>query len=200
MELGSCLDCRFGEKAFCARFPEPTRKKICEYSRPFKLPAGKDFFIGDLVNEIVFIYSGVSFAGMDKAGLYHIVRPGHVANIVHLLPDKRVGFSKSWNAEHWGFAASDVHGCAVPIAVCNLLVESDPGFAQMMLTKTLEQYSRALETMVFMSSHSSEEKMRWFRDAIEPLGVKIGDLTHERIGKLLGINRVTVTRLLAKLD
>lgn len=198
--MGSCVFKGRAEGSLCDSLPEALRRKLCSHARPLEVAAGDELPIGAFVNEAVLILEGFGFGGIHlgegKSIAISVFGPGFIGNVARLLSHRR-SRNPLWNKDHWAFAVTDVRGCAIPAVVLDEIVESDPVFCRMMLSQALDQYSMAMEVEEALRSSDVDGRIAWLDSTMQRYGADIFDLTHKRVGLILGMNRVTVTRSLA---
>lgn len=54
-----------------------------------------------------------------------------------------------------------------------------------------------LNSLALLTEMSGAEKVAWVLDELEDKGVDLTTVTHESIGRMLNMNRVSVTRVMA---
>lgn len=197
--MEQCAGCRH---PLCAVLPEQARRELCRNARPFDVPAGTDLVIADFSNEIILLREGCAFGGVFRSGrekgiVTTLSKPGDVVNIVRLQMSRRPR-DAHWNNDHWGIVVADVRGCAVPSLLVDRLAEEHHAFALALLVLALEKYSATLELGSMMSALSGVERVRWLDDLLKEVGSSVFELTHDRIGRIVGMNRVSVTRAMGE--
>lgn len=191
-----------GRHPLCAVLPEDVRKKLCRYARVFEVEEGRAIHVSDFSNEIVLMREGLALGGMyckdeESSIVATVQRSGDVINIVSLQAHRR-GRAPHWNGRHWGIAAVGVVGCAVPSMLADQLVDEYHSFAAALLVIALEKYSESIENTVFLSRASAIERIAWLDALLREEGSSIFDMPHSRIGRIVGLNRVSVTRAMAE--
>ena len=54
-----------------------------------------------------------------------------------------------------------------------------------------------MKSLTLLTEMSGAEKVAWVLDELEKMGVDLTTVTHEIIGRMLNMNRVSVTRVMA---
>lgn len=184
---------------FCGAVGDDTLGELCRSSRQMLIKKGSFFSATDISSEVLVIKSGVIAAVLStekgKSQGIFVARPGYVANIMRVAGDTgqyRVGF----NDGHFGCAFTDVRACAIPLDTIRRLFRQDASFAWTIFTHLSDRYKDALRSMTLMTGLSGAERIAWLLDELDGAGVDAAGVTHEVIGRLLGMNRVSVTRLM----
>lgn len=73
----------------------------------------------------------------------------------------------------------------------------DPDFAWRMFSELTDRSRDFLKSLSLISEMSGAEKVAWLLDELEGAGVDLTTVTHETIGRVLNMNRVNVSRVMA---
>lgn len=184
---------------FCAAAGDAARAELCAAAKPFFLKKGDELPALNVADEVVVVRSGVCAAVVSdengkSMGIY-IAESGYVANVMRIAgPTERYGVD--YNDNHGGLALTDCALCAIPLSVVRRMMRCDPDFAELILVQVTDHYKDALTGMRMLHEASGEERIRWLFGRIEEAGGDPFLLTHETIARILGMNRVSVTRLM----
>ncbi|MEA5020693.1 MAG: hypothetical protein VB027_10040 [Gordonibacter sp.] len=153
----------------------------------------------NIENEAFIFRAGVAATVISEKegkslGIY-LAEPGFVSNIMRISGTTN-RHKADFNAGHYGYAFTDLRGCAVPLEVMRTLFRRDQQFAELMFAHLADHYKDALTSMTLLSEASGEERIAWLLDEFDRVGVDAVGVTHETIARLLGMNRVSVTRLM----
>lgn len=186
---------------FCRAVENDVRSELCRSSRQLLIKKGSFFSAMDISSEVLIIKSGVIAAVLStekgKSQGIFIAKAGYVANIMRVAGDTdshEVGF----NDGHFGCAFTDVRACAVSLDTVRRLFRENASFAWMLFSHLSDRYKDALTNMTLMTELSGAERIAWLLDELAAAGVDASSVTHETIGRLLGMNRVSVTRLMGE--
>lgn len=182
---------------FCASLSAEDREKLCAAScgKVFEdgtwngARASKGFLF--IIQEGCLIGHAKSAGG--KGYGISLFPPGSITNIVRLKdrPDTALDYGSD---DHAGYAAGRCSSCMVGVREINDLRSKSVSLANALLNQALMQHENSTLFMSNVGLASSEQRVRLFFREARRLGVDIADITHENLSKILGINRVTVTR------
>ena len=184
---------------FCGAVGDTVLGELCRSSRQLLIKRGSSFSATDISSEALVIRSGVIAAVLStekgKSQNIYVARPGYVANIMRVAGDTDQ-YGVDFNDGHFGCAFTDVRACAIPLETVRRLFRDDASFAWTLFAHLSDRYKDALKSMTSMTGLSGAERIAWLLDELRGAGVDPACVTHEVIGRLLGMNRVSVTRLM----
>lgn len=194
---GSCTKATMNP--FCGAVGDATLEQLCRSSRQLLIKKGSFFSAADISSEVLVIKSGVVTAVLStekgKSQGIFMGRPGYVVNIMRVAGDTD-RYETDFNDGHFGCAFTDVRACAISLDEVRRFFREDSSFAWRLFVHLSDRYKDALRSMTLMTELSGAERIAWLLDELSDAGVDVAGVTHETIGRLLGMNRVSVTRLM----
>jgi len=191
MKLDDWTTCN---NSFCSGLPEELRAELCSKKRVTQAKKKKSFVLD--ANQIIIVRAGVvipSFSREDgkEKGL-SLKTPGSVFGISQMYSDRERIFNI--------YVVSNFEGCVFPVSYFETLFEKHIEFAKSVFCKCSENLTVHSDFAVEVALSDSENKVLAFLRMIDSNNAYSGlKLTHEEISILLGINRVTVTKVLSDL-
>lgn len=188
---GGCLN------PFCASLCEEDRAMLCALSRGKIYEDGtwngpKPFKNSSLILQKGCLVGHVKTCEGKGFGI-SLFCPGDIINVVRL--GKRPATALRYEVDdHAAYAAGKCSLCVVSVEDFNALRAKSASLANALLNRILSQYENSVLFTTNVGLASSEERVRLFFREAKRLGVDVAGITHENLGKILGINRVTVTR------
>lgn len=76
---------------------------------------------------------------------------------------------------------------------------ADGAAVQAVIVQLTNCYKRALSRMYQNNYDKAENRVRWLIESLDRMGIDAMRLTHEEMARILGMNRVTVTKALQKM-
>lgn len=176
---------------------------LCEQGSEISLCKGEEAHVASkaIGGSLCIIKSGV--VAVIKAaddgsmrGLF-IVQQGQIANVTRVVGDTDL-YAAEANEADFAYALCDARICLIPLGVAKEYVRANGDFAFAILRQMADRYRDSVEYLTVMAGAQGVERIRLLLDMIRATGLDPMQLTHGQIGRLLGMNRVTVTRLLGK--
>lgn len=197
---GSCLCSDAEMNPFCKALSEHTRCRLCQASRQLLIKCGATVAAAECSSELLIVKTGViASVLLTENGRTHgcfLGYRGYLANIVRAAGSAEryeVGFTDS----HFGYAFTDARLCAVRFKTVRECFREDPDFAWRMFSELTDRSRDFLKSLSLISEMSGAEKVAWLLDELEGAGVDLTTVTHETIGRVLNMNRVNVSRVMA---
>ncbi len=186
---------------FCSDVSTGTREMLCSSARHVSITKGSTVSAVSFSKEVLVVKSGVLAVALStekggSQGLF-VADSGCLINAMKIAGATR-HFDEGFNDSHLGYALTDLRGCAIPLSLMRRAFEDDPAFARVVLSEITDRYRGALQNMALMAESSGVDRIVWLLDELERTGVGINGITHDLIGRLLCMNRVSVTRLMSK--
>lgn len=185
---------------FCKSLNEQTRCKLCAASRQLLIKRGATIPVSEFASEMLITKSGVVASALltenGKTQGAFIAREGYVANIIRVA-GRTERYDESFNDPHFGCAFTDARLCAVQIEAVRKCIHEDPEFSWRMICELSDRCKDFLQSLTLLTEMSGAEKVAWILDELEKMGVDLTTVTHETIGRMLNMNRVSVTRVMA---
>lgn len=127
-----------------------------------------------------------------------VIGPGDAFNLVGMVGDKKY-HSSAFNDSHRMVAVTDLVFAIIPIKAARELFGECNEFAKMLFEAAIGRSRVIIESLENAMTLESTDRVTFLLDRLEDTGVDISEVTHDSIAKVLGMNRVTVTRAMAKL-
>lgn len=185
---------------FCKSLNEHTRCKLCAASRQLLIKRGATIPVSDISSEMLVVKSGVIasalLTGNGRTQGAFLAQEGYVANVIRVV-GRTARYDDSFNESHFGCAFTDVRACAIRIDEVRRCFRDDPDFAWIMLSELSDRCKDVMKSLTLMTEMSGAEKVAWALDELEGMGVDLTTVTHETIGRMLNMNRVSVTRVMS---
>lgn len=200
MASGPCLCSDVEMNPFCKSLGEETRCKLCVASRQLLIKRGATIPVSEFASEMLIVKSGaVASVLLTESGRTQgcfLGHTGYLANIIRVVgPTKR--YDETFNDSHFGCAFTDTRLCAVQIETVRRCFREDQEFAWKMFSELSDCCKDFLNSLTLLTEMSGAEKVAWVLDELEGRGVDLTTVTHESIGRMLNMNRVSVTRVMA---
>ena len=184
---------------FCKSLNEQTRCKLCAESRQLLIRRGAAIPMTDILSEVLVVKSGVVGAVLStengKTQGVFLAQKGYVANLVRIVGDTK-RYDVSFNESQFGCAFTDMRACAIRIDAIRRCFRDDPDFAWTMLCEFSDRCKDVMKSLALLTEMSGTDKVAWLLDELEGMGVDLTSVTHETIGRVLNMNRVSVTRVM----
>ena len=200
MSVGDCA--RGAMNPFCASLDERTRLAMCKGSHPIDLAKGGVLSVSSIPNDAVILCRGVmvnqAVGDSPKGSMSFVGISGDIGNIQRIaaIPEGRDVY---FNEGDCGLALTACSLCAVPLSVMRGLFVADSRFALEVFSRLSDRYASTLDRLVGRCGLSVEERLRGLLDELDEQGVDTSTVTHEQLAWALGVNRVTVTKLMKKI-
>ena len=198
---GAACQCSDAEmNPFCKSLNEQTRCTLCAASRQLLIKRGATIPVSEFASEMLIVKSGaVASVLLTENGRTQgcfLGHTGYLANIIRVVgPTKR--YDETFNDSHFGCAFTDTRLCAVQIETVRKCFREDQEFAWKMFSELSDRCKDFLNSLTLLTEMSGAEKVAWVLDELEGKGVDLMTVTHESIGRLLNMNHVSVTRVMA---
>ncbi|MEG2934413.1 MAG: Crp/Fnr family transcriptional regulator [Gordonibacter sp.] len=188
---------------FCASLCDETRRVMCAVSRETKLKRG-DIISAAAVSDYVGIVQGGALAMMVNGSTAEGIVASFVAfsgalGSIQRLAGEHGSHKAAFNEGDYGYALVPSSICLVPLDTIRDLFVRDSDFAFKVFVQSTDQYRDALERLAHVGSLPVKDRVRWLFGTLEQHGVDTSRVTHEQIAHVLGVNRVTVTKLMKSL-
>lgn len=197
---GSCLCSDAEMNSFCRSLSEQTRCKLCAASRKLLVKRGASLPVTEFASEMLIVKSGVIASVLltenGRTQGHFLGRAGYLANIIRVAGTTQ-RYGVEFNETHFGFAFTDARLCSIRIDVVRQLFHEDPEFAWKMFSEVSDRCKDVMQSLSLLTEMSGAEKVAWVLDELEDNGVDLTTVTHESIGRVLNMNRVSVTRVMA---
>lgn len=197
---GSCLCSDAEMNPFCKSLSEQTRRKLCAASRQLLIKRGATIPVSEFASEMLITKSGVIASALltenGKTQGAFLAREGYVANIIRVAGQTE-RYDETFNDSHFGCAFTDARLCAVRIEAVRKCIYEDPEFSWKMFSELSDRCKDVMQSLTLLTEMSGAEKVAWVLDELEGMGVDLTTVTHESIGRMLNMNRVSVTRVMA---
>lgn len=185
----------------CAELGEETIRLFTEHGRESIVPKGEVCWASSIGDYAAILDSGViavlvSVASGRTSGLF-LAEPGFVVNVMRIAGDTQ-RYASDFNDAHFGYALTDARLLLVPLSLIREEVRSNCALSFEILAQLTERYKDTLTNMATMVEMSGAQRIQWLFDRVQEVGLDPLDLTHEVIGRFLGMNRVSVTRLMGQ--
>ena len=189
MNKTACITC---DNNFCSELPGDIRTELC--SRRIVMRAKRKKSLIFDARQIVIVRSGVfipSFLREDgkEIGL-SLKKPGSLLGVGQMFTDRERMFNL--------YIIADFEGCVFSVSHFESLFEKYHEFAKLAMRKCIENLTSHSEFVVDIALSDSESKVQALQNLIDSNSAFSGiKLTHEEMAVLLGINRVTVTKVVS---
>ena len=188
--------------SFCANLSEIAREKLCPHCQIVQLKKGQQISRTIRPNSMGVVLSGVLAMEVPvrDGGPFStcIVSEGELVNIIGMVGETR-RYDSAFNKSHRTVAVVDTWAALFPITVANELFFDCSLFARALFEASVDRARMFIEVLEWSKAGNSVERVAHLMEQFEAVGVDSADVTHETIGKILGMNRVTVTRAMSKL-
>lgn len=185
---------------FCKSLNAQTRCKLCAASRQLRIKRGATIPVSEFASEMLIVKSGVVASALltenGKTQGAFIAQKGYVANIIRIA-GRTERYDETFNDSHFGCAFTDACLCAVQIEAVRKCFHEDPEFAWKMFSEISDRCKDVMQSLTLLTEMSGAEKVAWVLDELEGMGVDLTTVTHESIGRILNMNRVSVMRVMA---
>lgn len=138
-----------------------------------------------------------AFDDGNARGLF-IAQQGQAVNVTRVVGDTD-SYAADANEADFAYALCDARICLIPLEVARSYIRTNGDFAFAILRQMADRYRDSVEYLTVMSRAQGVERIRCLLDMIRSAGLDPMQVTHRQIGCFLGMNRVTVTRLLGKI-
>lgn len=184
-----------------AKLGEETARLFDCYKRELFVPKGGECRADSVEDFLLIVKSGVIAVIMPSSsgkstGLF-FAGPGCIVNIMRVAGDTD-RYGKDFNDAHFGYALADSRLALVPLHDVRAQMEENSALASELMAQLTDRYKATLEIMTTMVEMSGADRIKWLFHRADQVGLDPLDLTHEMIDRLLGMNRVSVTRLMGK--
>lgn len=198
--FGSCPCSDAEMNPFCKSLNEQTRCKLCAASRQLFVKRGAIVPSAEFSSEILIVKSGVIATVLltesGKTQGCFLGHRGYVVNIIRVAGSTE-RYSAGYTDSHFGYVFTDAHLCAIQLEIVRECFREDSDFAWKILIELTNRSKDFLESLTLVSEMSGAEKVAWLLDELEGAGVNLTAVTHETIGRVLNMNRVSVSRVMA---
>lgn len=184
-----------------SKLGEETARLFDCCSRELFVSKGEECRADSVEDYLLVVKSGIIVVIMPSpsgksAGLF-FAEPGRIVNIMRIAGDTDQ-YGKDFNDAHFGYALADTRLACVSLNDVRVQMKENSALASELMAQLTDRYKATLEIMTTMVEMSGADRIKWLFDRAERAGLDPLDLTHEMIGRLLGMNRVSVTRLMGK--
>lgn len=188
--------------SFCAMLPPEDRRKLCECAKVVDFKAKDRPTVASIADSVIILREGAISANvvLDDSGeevASFIAVPGDVANIMRIAGDTQE-FREDFNEADYGYVIVPSRGCAVSLKDMRELL-GNKTIASAVVSRLTDCYKRALFRMYQTNYSKAEDRVRWLIERLDEIGVGSTLLSHEEMARILGMNRVTVTKTLQKI-
>lgn len=121
--------------------------------------------------------------------------PGYIGNVIRIAGDSP-SYGVGFNDAHEAYAFTDARICVIPLDVVRRMFREDVDFAWMILSNLTDRYKDSLKATELLTEKSGVKKVVYVLDLLAEAGVDPSAVTHKTIGKMLNMNRVSVSRLM----
>ncbi len=188
--------------SFCAMLPPEERKRLCAHARVIDYAARERVDLSTICDDVAILREGVvasnvvlSDSGESSCSFLGV--PGDVFNVMRVAGDTQE-FCEGFNDADYGYVIEPARCCLVPLAQMRAMV-ADGAAAQAVIVQLTNCYKRALSRMYQNNYDKAENRVRWLIESLDRMGIDAMRLTHEEMARILGMNRVTVTKALQKM-
>lgn len=192
--------CKLGAmNPFCATLSDEARSRFCEHSRKLELARNEKVSVSSVKGQVAILRHGVLVNRVlgegDKGVMSFIASSGSLLNLarVSLRYKERSGYT---GEDDLALALTPCEFCLIPISLVRDLISENVQFAREMFDRVSARYLDTLEQLSLHASAPVEQRMRSLLESLEEAGLDVSRLTHEQIAWALGVNRVTVTKLM----
>lgn len=187
---------------FCSRLSEKARNEFCRNCSLMQAKRGECLPTSGRLHAIGIVQTGALAIDVptETGGAFStfVAYRGDVLNITKLARDNS-SYDATFNDTHSAFAVVDSSVGIVPAEAVLDILEKDPQTCLILLEEALSRIQVIVETLEASKTSDSLVQVRRLIDALDSAGIGSANVTHETIGKILGMNRVTVTRAMAKI-
>ncbi|MEG1906814.1 MAG: Crp/Fnr family transcriptional regulator [Gordonibacter sp.] len=181
----------------CARLPESIRSQLCCKAREIKLERNAFVSVADHPNNVAIIRTGalaIEIPSENGSGFSSFIGgPGYLVNVIR-ISSARGNRVSSYNEHHRMMAIAPSTACRIPIDTINKLMDECPPLMRIALNQLTERLADVTDRLVQSEDLTSEDKIEWLLTKLKELDIAPHEVTHEIIARILGLNRVTVTR------
>ncbi|MEG2262651.1 MAG: hypothetical protein RSB98_07375 [Raoultibacter sp.] len=143
------------------------------------------------------IVAHVGSVDSDRTMASFIAVSGDVVNIMRVAGAAGV-YPEDFNVADYGYVLKPAEVCFVPLEVLRRLAQQ-PDVSAAIIVQLTDRYKDALDRMRRANYESAESRVRWLVEYLEIKGIPLVSVTHDEMALILGMNRVTVTRMLSRL-
>ncbi|MEG2533686.1 MAG: Crp/Fnr family transcriptional regulator [Gordonibacter sp.] len=143
------------------------------------------------------IVAHVGSADSDRIMASFIAVSGDVINVMRVAGATGV-YPEDFNVADYGYVLKPAEVCFVPLEVLRRLAQQ-PDVSAAIIVQLTDRYKDALDRMRRANYESAESRVRWLVEYLEIKGIPLVSVTHDEMALILGMNRVTVTRMLSRL-
>lgn len=193
--------CKLGvTNPFCMALSDEVRACFCEHSKKLELARNEKASISAVKGHVAILCHGVMVNRVlgegEKGAMSCIASSGSLLNLARISPryKNRSGYT---GEDDLALALTSSELCMIPISLVRDLISKNVQFACEMFEQISARYLDTLEHFSLNASASVGQRMRSLLKSLEDAGLDVSRLTHEQIAWALGVNRVTVTKLMA---
>lgn len=187
---------------FCSRLSEEARASMCPHCSIVQVRKGEYLPSSEDAHAIGIVRSGAIAVDVPtetgNAFSTFVACPGDILNLIKLV-DKTMHHDASFNNSHRAFAVVDSTIGLVPLETMGCLLDHDPLVSRLLFECAVDRVRVIIESFEHSKTLDSTERIRRLIATLDLAGIDISDITHDTIGRILGMNRVTVTRAMAKI-
>lgn len=126
----------------------------------------------------------------------NFVGSGELSNLFAIYDAIDTKHDPHWRTNQFAMAVKESSACTVPASVFLDMMKASPSFSNMMLARVFDKLKSTIEYSGDFHEGTSAERIAALLSHLDRNGVRIGDLSHRKIGEILGLSRVSVTRAL----
>lgn len=125
-----------------------------------------------------------------------VARSGNVLNLIRLVegepgPDTLLG------GGHSAYAIVDSSVGLIPVDVVNGLCETNAHLSRLFFERAINRLRTVSDWFEKSKSLDARDRVKMLLDTLKEAGVDPSEVSHAMMGRMLGMNRVTVTRAMA---
>ena len=185
------------ENSFCRSLGEKTRDRVCRACLRLQIKSRQELLFEQSARQIAIINDGVVISvyttqdGKQKCA--ELLKPGFLLGVDSL-------FHHSKDQTSYLLALTDVKVCLFPVEAFQTFYQQSSEFSLAVLESLSSRLHKSVNHLLLMQNSSSEEKISMVLEYLESQGVTTSYLTHEDLGLLADLNRVTVTRAIKSIN
>ncbi|MEG1751009.1 MAG: hypothetical protein RR241_04500 [Raoultibacter sp.] len=187
---------------FCAALSDRAREKLCASAKQVRLQAKDRISVSMNPDKVAIVRQGaivahVGSADSDRIMASFIAVTGDVINVMRIAGAAGV-YPEDFNVADYGHVLKPAEVCLVSLDVLRELAQ-EPDVSAAIIVQLTDRYKDALDRMRSANYESAENRVRWLLEYLEIKGIPLASVTHDEMALILGMNRVTVTRMLSRL-
>jgi CRP-like cAMP-binding protein len=179
------------QNTFCTSIGESLQGCLCRACLHLTLRPKQELLFEQSSRQVAVITQGVVislFLTPDgKQRCAELLKTGDLLGVDNL-------FHKATEQTGYMVALTDVSLCLFPVEAFQALYQQSADFSRAVLASLSARLHKSLNHLMFMQAASSEEKVSAIIDYLAAEDVDTSYLTHEDLGLIADLNRVTVTR------